>query len=148
MIRFHDKVYAHSKKGLLVWEPSWETFRPVIAVVWNPIHNQLEPYYGVYTNDVFDVEYGFKNSEIHEYCVEFTDENAHHIGGAEEIEDIALFWRWCGTQLVWVGDRAMAVHPCAGNPERKKYLQRYQLRAKTCKRAPRNLRGTLKVSKH
>ena len=79
MKRFQDKIYALSQKGLLLWEPSWETFRPVVAVVWNPAHNQLEPYFGIYTNDIFDVDYGFGDSNMHDFCIEFTDENAYDV---------------------------------------------------------------------
>lgn len=148
MMRFQDRVYAHSQKGLLVWEPSWETFRPVEAIVWNPIHKQIEPYYGIYTADIFDSFYGFLDDATHQYCIEFTDDHAHHIGGVEPTEDIQTFWTWTKLPLKWVGDRPMQVHPCAGDPERKLFLSRYSLRAKTCRKAPRNLRGTRKLHKH
>jgi hypothetical protein len=148
MIAFQDRVYMHSKKGILLWEPSWETFRPVESIVWNPKHQQIEPYFGTYTYDLFDKEYGFKTSEIHDYCVEFTDENARHIGSAERIRDVEAFWRWVDKPLEWIGDRSLVLHPCAKNHSRKKYLEIFNLRARTCKRAPRNLKGTRKVSKH
>lgn len=148
MKRFQDKVYAMTKKGLLLWEPSWETFRPVESVVWNPINNQLEPYFGIFTHDIFDVNYGFGTNEMHDFCITFTDENAYDIGNAGEIESIDEFWRWSRTKLNWVGDRALRVHPCAKDAGRKQYLLRYKLNAKTCKRSPRNLQGTRKVIKH
>lgn len=148
MKRFHDKVFAMTQKGLLLWEPSWETFRPVDSVVWNPINNQLEPYFGVYTHDIFDVHYGFGTSAMHDFCIAFTDDNAYDVNNAEEIESIEDFWRWSKTGLSWVMDRGMRVHPCAGDPQRKQYLLRYRLRAKSCKRPPRNLNGTRKVHTH
>ena len=148
MKRFQDRIYARSQKGLLLWEPSWETFRPVEAVVWNPIHTQLEPYFGIYTHDIFDMNYGYGTPELHEFCIEFTDDNAHDIDNAEDITDTDIFWRWSGTTLRWVNDRALAVHPCAGDPERKKYLARFNLKPKTCKHPPRNLKGTRKVHTH
>lgn len=148
MKRFQDKVYAISQQGLLLWEPSWETFRPVKDIVWNPVHNQLEPYYGIYTHDIFDVNYGFGTSEMHEFCIEFTDEHAFDVGGAETIENIQDFWRWYKAKLIWVGDRSMIVHPCSKKPEVKKYVARFNLRSKTFRRAPRNLHGTRKINKH
>ena len=148
MKRFQDKVYAMTQKGLLLWEPSWETFRPVESVVWNPVNNQLEPYFGIFTHDIFDVNYGFGTSEMHDFCITFTDENAYDVNNAEEINDIEEFWRWSRTKLTWVGDRGMKIHPCSGDPARKQYLVRYKLHAKTCKHAPRNLNGTRKVIKH
>lgn len=148
MKRFHDKVYAISQKGLLLWEPSWESFRPVQSVVWNPVNNQVEPYFGIFTHDIFDVHYGFGNSEMHDFCIEFTDQHAYDIGGADPIEEIDDFWRWCKTKLTWVGDRGMLVHPCAGNPERKQFVNRYNLRSKTFRKPPRNLHGTRKMHTH
>lgn len=149
MKRFHDRIYAISQKGLLIWEPSWETFRPVVSVVWNPINNQVEPFFGNYIHDIFDIDYGFGNTQMHEHCIEFTDENAYDIGGAEEITDIQEFWKWCGTKLKWAGDRWMATHPCSGESYRTQFIKRYNLRAKTCRnKAPRNLRSTRKISTH
>ncbi len=131
-----------------MWEPSWETFRPVQSVVWNPINNQLEPYFGVFTHDIFDVHYGYGTSDMHDFCIAFTDENAYDVGNAEEIETVEDFWRWSKQGLRWVMDRGMCVHPCSGDPARKQYLTRYNLRAKSCKRAPRNLNGTRKMHTH
>jgi len=147
MISFQDRVYTHSKKGLLVWEPSWQTFRPLESVVWNPVHSQIEPFFGVYIQDIFDVEYGFRTSELHDYCVEFTDENVHDLDGASPI-NIEEFWRWLDKPLLWIGDRSIVLHPCASSVDRKKYLSTHNLRSRTCKRAPRNLKGTRKISKH
>lgn len=148
MKRFQDKIYALSQKGLLLWEPSWETFRPVVAVVWNPAHNQLEPYFGIYTNDIFDVDYGFGDSKMHDFCIEFTDENAYDVGGAEEVTNVLDLWKWCGSKVQWIGDQWLTVHPC-GVLDRKQYLKRFNLRAKTCRRkAPRNLHSTRKVNTH
>jgi hypothetical protein len=147
MIRFQDRVYTHSKKGLLVWEPSWETFRPVESVVWNPIHNQIEPFFGVYTHDIFDVDYGFGTPDMHEFCIQFTDEHAHHVGGASKI-GLNDFWRWLDKPLSWIGDRSIVLHPCSSSVDRKLYLKAQNLKAGTCKRAPRNLKGTRKISKH
>ena len=147
MKRFDGRIYANSQKGCLVWEPSWETFRPVISVVLNPLHNQYEPFYGIYIHDIFDVHYGFQTEEIHDYCVEFTDKNLYDIENADDIT-IEDFWRYAQTKLTWFQDRAIAVHPCAGPLDRKKYLARYSLRSKTFKRAPRNLKGTRKMNTH
>lgn len=149
MKRFQDRVYALSEKGLLVWEPSWETFRPVESVVWNPTHNQIEPFFGLYTHDIFDVHYGYRTAELHDFCVDFTDKFAYDVGGADPVDDVHEFWRWCKVPCTWIQDRPMAVHPCAAStPERKRFLERYNLRSRTCRAAPRNLRGTLRVSKH
>lgn len=144
MKKFEGRVYSMTPRGLLLWEPSWETFRPVASVVWNPAHNQIEPYFSSFTGDLFDVEYGFGSKDLHDFCIEYTDTAVQHIDEAEEIS-AEEFWRWSKQPLVWIGDRAISLHPCCENPQRKRYLSRYNLRAKTCRKNPRNLRGTRKV---
>lgn len=146
MKTFQERTYALSEKGLLVWEPSWDTFRPVKSVVWNPAHQQIEPYYGVFIHDIFDVHYGYNTEELHNFCIEYTDENLYDIRNAEPITNIQDFWRWCGSKLEWNRDQAISLHPCSESTfDRSKFLERLGLRSKTYKRAPRNIKGTRKV---
>lgn len=149
MKQFQGRVYANTPRGLLIWEPSWETFRPVKSVVWNPIHNQVEPFFGSYTSDIFDVHYGFGTAEFNEFCTDFTDDAVHRISEAAELTTPEDFWQWIRAEgRTWIGDRSVVLHPCSDAPNRKAYLARYGLRAKTMRRSPRNLRGTRKVSTH
>jgi hypothetical protein len=146
MKTFQERTYALSEKGLLVWEPSWDTFRPVKSVVWNPAHQQIEPYYGVFIHDIFDIHYGYNTEELHNFCVDYTDQNLYDIRNAEPITNIQDFWRWCGSKLEWNRDQAVSLHPCSErNFDRTKFLERLGLRSKTYKRAPRNIKGTRKV---
>jgi hypothetical protein len=146
MKTFQERTYALSEKGLLVWEPSWDTFRPVKSVVWNPAHQQIEPYYGVFIHDIFDIHYGYNTEELHNFCIEYTDENLYDIRNAEPITNIQDFWRWCGSKLEWNRDQAISLHPCSESTfDRSKFLERLGLRSKTYKRAPRNIKGTRKV---
>lgn len=148
LVRFDDRVYARTEQGLLVWEPSWETFRPVVSIVWNPTHSRVEPYYGDLVQDVFDAHYGYGTDAVKEACIAFTDENAFDIEAATELKTPTELWTWAKTiPLSWAADRPVAVLPSAPF-DRKQYLARYAMRAKTCRRAPRNLRGTRKVVTH
>lgn len=149
MKKFEGRVYANTPRGLLIWEPSWETFRPVQSVVWNPAHNQVEPFYGSYTSDIFDVNYGFGTEEFRDFCIDFTDDAVHRLDEAAELATPADFWEWIRADgRIWIGDRFVVPHPCTGSISRKAYLTRYSLRGKTMRRSPRNLRGTRKVSTH
>ncbi len=148
LVRFDDRVYARTEKGLLVWEPSWETFRPVVSIVWNPAHSRVEPFYGDLVRDVFDAHYGFGSDAVRDLCAAFTDEHAFDIESAEEFTTPEKLWTWAKTvPLTWGADRPVAILPTASF-DRKQYLAKYGLRAKTCRRAPRNLRGTRKVVTH
>ena len=146
MIRFGDRVYTHSAKGLLMWEPSWETFRPLDSVVWNPLTSEIEPFFGLYIHDVFDRSYGYGSPEMHDFCIKFTDDHVHLVEDAPT-KHIHELWRWLDRPLVWTGDRAIALHPCS-TLDRKQFLSRFNLRQRTFKRSPRNLRGTRKVTTH
>ena len=146
MKTFQERVYAVSEKGLLLWEPSWDTFRPVEKVVWNPAHQQVEPYFGAYIHDVFDVHYGFRDEDTHSFCIDFTDHNLYDIKNAEPITNIHEFWRWCGSVVEWNKDQPICLHPCSDSSfDRTRFLERLGLRSKTFKRAPRNIKGTRKV---
>jgi hypothetical protein len=149
MMRFEGRVYTLSPKGLLLWESGWETFRPVHSIVWNPTHNQVEPYFGDLTSDLFHTEYGFGSPDMHKFCVQFTDDHAHEVETARTIASPAELWRQTGSTLQWVRDRPMIVHPeSTTRPDRSKFLQRYSLRGKTFRQPPRNLRGTRKIHTH
>jgi hypothetical protein len=145
MRTFQERIYALSEKGLLLWEPSWDTFRPVEKVVWNPAHSQIEPYFGVYVADVFDKHYGFMTEELHTFCIEFTDKNLSEIGVAEPIKNIQNFWRWCGESVSWDKDQPISLHPCASVYDRKVFIERLGLRGRTFRKPPRNIKGTRKV---
>jgi len=146
MRKFQDRIYAVSEKGILVWEPSWDTFRPVEKIVWNTATKQVEPYFGLYTHDIFDTHYGYGNETMYNFCIEFTDKNAYDIKHTPEITNIELFWSWCGTPLIWKQDRPISLHPCSVSSfDRKEFLRQFNLRSKTFKHAPRNIKGTRKV---
>lgn len=143
--RFADRIYGKQQNKLLVWDASWDTFRPVDKIVWNPVRRDIQLLYGQMCSELFDTNYGF--GDVHSQCVEFTDIHIADIDTAPTIETIDEFWVWTGQSTEWFYDRSIVLHPCSKKPSRTDYLTTMKLRAKTAKRIPRQIRGTLKRRK-
>jgi hypothetical protein len=142
IVRFQDEIYAKAENRLLVWDTAWQSFRPIESVVWNPSTRRVEPFYGEFCMEIFDSEYGYGSPELREFCEEFSD--AADISTATDFESADAFWRWTNQPLTWIRDRGVTLHPCHKLPNRKDYLHIMNARARTSKRAPRQIHGTLK----
>ena len=145
IVRFADRIYGKHENKLLVWDAGWDTFRPVDKIVWNPVRRDIQILYGQLCSELFDIQYGF--GDLHADCVDFTDKFIGEIETAPTLETIDEFWTWTGQPTEWFYDRSIVLHPCSKTPSRSDYLQVRKLRAKTAKRIPRQIRGTLKHRK-
>lgn len=140
LVRFQGELYTKVKNNrLLVWDTAWQSFRPVESIVWNPSTHRVEPFYGEYCMEIFDADYGY--GDLRRVCEEFTESV-----DLETAVDISpeSFWRWTNQPLTWIQDRAVVMHPCHTAPSRKEYLRVLNARARTMKRVPRQMRGTMK----
>jgi hypothetical protein len=140
LIRFQGEIYTKIQGNqLLVWDTAWQSFRPIESVVWNPSTKRVEPFYGEFCMEIFDAEYGY--GDLREVCDEVTEridlESAVELNSDD-------FWRWTNQTLTWIRDRGVTIHPCHTAPSRKEYLQVMNARARTMKRAPRQMQGTMK----
>ena len=139
--RFQGEVYAKVKTNrLLVWDTAWQSFRPVESIVWNPSTLRVEPFYGEYCTEIFDSDYGY--GDLRELCDEVTE--SVDLDSAIEFKSADEFWRWTNQPLTWIRDRGVTLHPCHTTPSRKEYLRVMNARARTLKRVPRQIHGTLK----
>jgi len=134
---FRGTIYAKTPKGLLVYDA--ESFRPAEKIVWNSVTRNVEPVYGAFCHELFDVNYGYGTSDMKNYCekLELPDE-------VPTLENPDDFWRWTEQPLGWLKDRPIVPHPCVKAMERSEYLRILGLRARTLKRMPRQIRGTIK----
>ena len=140
LVRFQGDIYAKvDKDRLLVWDTAWQSFRPIESVVWNPATRRVEPLYGEYCMEIFDVDYGY--GDLRELCDAVTD--SADLESAVDYSPDA-FWRWTNQPLTWIKDRGVALHPCHSAPSRKEYLRVMNARARTLKRVPRQMQGTMK----
>ena len=141
LVKFGDAIYGKHEGKLLVWDAGWDTFRPVDKIVWNPLRREVQPMYGQLCSELFDTSYGF--GDMRDMCIQFTDENVGNLDDAREVGD-AEFWEWTGQSTTWFYDRHIVLHPCSKKPSRTEYLSALQVRAKTARQLPRQIRGTLK----
>lgn len=144
LIQFADRIYGKHENKLLVWDAGWDTFRPVDKIVWNPVRKEVQPLYGQLCSELFETSYGF--GDARDICVHFTDENISNIETATPMT-ADEFWAWTGQTVTWFYDRNIVSHPCSVKPSRAEYLSTMHLRAKTARRLPRQIRGTLKRRK-
>lgn len=144
LVRFQSEVYAKlAGDRLLMWDTAWQSFRPIESVVWNPVTQRVEPVYGEYCMEIFDTEYGY--GDLRNECDDLTD--SVDLDSAVEIHNADEFWRWTNQPLTWMKDRAVVLHPCHTASSRKEYLRVMNARARTMKRVPRQMRGTIKRSR-
>ena len=146
LVKFQDRIYAKDQRRLFVWESAWDSFRPCEQIVWNPVTRQVETFFGQYCSELFDVAYGFSGTKTQ--CIELTDRVIDTLGEARELSDTE-FWAWTEQITEWFFDRPIVIHPCVkGKPSRAQYLAIMNLRARTARRIPRQIRGTFKHRKH
>lgn len=145
LVKFQDRIYAKSQIGILIWDYTFQNFRPCESVVWNPVKKEIEPFYGLYTSEIFNKDYGF--GDHRDFCMKFTDAHLSEIDGALEITNPDMFWKWTGQPLTWVGDRGVVLHPCHQTIHKEEYYTFLNLRRKTYKKLPRQIRGTFKHRK-
>ena len=134
---FRGTIYAKTPRGLMVYDA--DEFRPVEKIVWNPVRRRVEPLYGAFCHELFDSNYGYGDDPtLKTHCASL------ELGDAPEILIPEDFWRWTGQPMEWILDRPVVLHPCVRAVERSDYLRIMNVRARTLKRIPRQIRGTIK----
>lgn len=137
LCEFHSQIYGKYKNQLFVFEPTWDSFRPIEKVGWNG--SQYMPVDSKYKQDLFDENYGYGSLEMKALCKQLLRET--ELSDAKLITDSVLFWKWCGeTEAKWWNDRACVFSsPCVSRDmnEWKRYLYYLNVKAKTLRRAVR-----------
>jgi hypothetical protein len=100
---FQDKTFLSYKGKWFVWEPSWESFRPIDAVEWTGQSFQIDD--RAYCADPSDEWYGYGSSKMKQVCEALTP---LYKAGAPPMETPAI-----GSKVEWFRDRAVMLSPCA-----------------------------------
>lgn len=137
LCEFHSQIYGKYNGQLFLFEPTWDSFRPIEKVGWNG--KQYVPVDSKYKQDLFNENYGFGSLEMKALCKKLLRET--ELSNAKLITDSVLFWKWCGeTEAKWWNDRACVfASPCVSRDtsEWKNYLYYLNVKAKTLRRAIR-----------
>lgn len=134
---FHTSIYGKKDGQLFVFEPTWDSFRPIERVGWDGIKYSIVD--SKYKTDLFDQNYGYGSLQMKALCRQLSQTS--ELEEAKEITDPVTFWKWCGeTEAKWFYDRACVFsNPCISRDANgwRKYLHYLNVRAKTLKNTVR-----------
>lgn len=132
---FHERIYGKKNKQLFVFEPTWDSFRPIEKVAWNG-----EVYAIIdlkYKTDLFDDHYGYGSLVMKALCRELSQ--VTELGTTNILTDPSVFWKWCGeTESTWWYDReCVFTDLCVPKeqPNWKLYIKYLQTSPKTLRRS-------------
>jgi hypothetical protein len=126
---FHTRTYGKLNQTLFVFEPTWDSFRPIKKVGWDgKKFSTDEPF----KSNLFSPYYGFESLEQKEMCRKLAEET--ELGG-REITDPTEFWKWAGlTDASWFRDRPCVFLNECSPKNWHEYLKYTGSRAKTLRR--------------
>jgi hypothetical protein len=134
---FHSNIYGKKDGQLFVFEPTWDSFRPIEKVGWDGVKYSVVD--SKYKTDIFDQNYGYGSLQMKALCRQLSQTT--ELEEAKEITEPVAFWKWCGeSEAKWFYDRACVFsNPCVERNSNgwKKYLYYLNVRAKTLKNTVR-----------
>jgi hypothetical protein len=125
---FYNRIYGKYDKQLYVFEPLWDSFRPIERVGWNG--KQFSIVDSKYKQDIFSRTYGFEGLEQKNLCKKLLDET--ELEHSVEIIDPVTFWKWCGeTEAKLFKDRPCVFANSCVEKDWKKYLKYLEVKPRT-----------------
>ena len=104
LFKFQDYVYLEYKKNWFLWEPAWETFRPIRSISWNG--NSFIVDDKEFCSDPTDELYGYGTPQMKQICDAFAEKYTSQISNAKRV-----FTPEIGN-IVWFFDRRISLTPC------------------------------------
>ncbi len=126
LIKVGDTVLLQIRALWFLWEPAWETFRPITSLAWDGTALVLND--RAYCADPLDPEYGFGTAKMRDVCRRLTD--AYDPTEAEPGLLPAV-----GPQE-WFYDRYLSLTPCAPR-DRASWKRFHKGRYRTPRSAPK-----------
>lgn len=137
MFRFGGHVFKKVDAQWFIWEPHWDSFRPIDGFGWNGVTYEVMD--TTYTTDPFSDTFGYGTLEMQKICQEITDASVQDIDSAPEVS-FALVGA-----PTWVRDRwVVLANPDAASTWRK-HLSYIRSRAHTCRKVPRGQKTTKRI---
>ena len=125
----HDLTVLEYKQRWFLWEPAWETFRPITALAWTGTEYDLDD--RAYCSDPMDPLYGFGSPQMKALCDGLTQMFASQVAKAPTRTMVSI------GSSEWFYDRMASLTPCAPR-DRASWKRMTHGRYKTLRRAPRN----------
>lgn len=131
---FRERIYGKKDNQLFVFEPTWDSFRPIEKVAWDgEVFKIIDT---KYTSDLFDEYYGYGSLVMKANCRQLSQDT--ELSESNKITDPILFWKWCGeTEAKWWFDRACVFSDsCISKDQKnwKTYIKYLQTKPKTLRR--------------
>jgi len=136
LVEFNGTVYGKYQGKLYIFEPTWDSFRPIEKVGWSGSGIAVED--GVYKKDLFSPYYGYGSLVQKAECRKLIQTT--ELDSAREIKDLLEFWKWTGQDAKWWRDRpCVFLNQCISRDiqDWKRYLQYTNSKAKTIRHPPR-----------
>lgn len=130
---FHSRIYGKYENQLYVFEPTWDSFRPIEKVGWDG--KQFAIVDTKYKEDLFNTIYGFESLEQKNLCRRLLDET--ELEHSVEVTDPITFWKWCGeTEAKLFIDRPCVFANSCVEKDWRRYLQYLNVRPRTLRHFP------------
>lgn len=133
LIKFQDNVFLDYKTNWFVWEPAWESFRPIQSVEWNGDVFQIQD--SIYCSDPTDVQYGYGSTQMKKVCDLLTQKFESEIPSAKVVTTPVI------GSASWFRDRHVVLSRCAPL-DVFSWKRMCHGRVHTCKRIPRGKKFT------
>lgn len=131
---FHERIYGKQESQLFVFEPTWDSFRPIEKLAWDGTSYVILD--SLYKTDLFHEYYGYGSLKMKALCRQLTQ--ITELDDAKPMTDPIQFWKWCGTQdIKWWFDRPCVFsNHCISRDQKdwKTYIKYLQTRPKTLRR--------------
>jgi hypothetical protein len=122
LVTFQDRTFLDYKGHWFLWEPSWESFRPIDAVQWDGVSFVIDD--RAYCKDPLDELYGYGTRQAKEVC--------DRLAPLRQQRAVAIETPVIG-KSEWFRDRNVALHPCAPR-DKESWKRMCRGRVHTCRR--------------
>lgn len=137
MFRFGGHIFKKVDTQWFVWEPHWDSFRPIDGFGWNGTTYEVMD--NTYTTDPFSETFGYGTVELQKLSQEITDRHIDEIESTPEVS-FALV----GTPT-WVRDRWVVLAKEDAASTWRKHIAAIRGRVRTCRKMPRGKKSTKRV---
>lgn len=126
LVKVGDSVLLRLKTVWFLWEPAWESWRPIEALSWTGDHVELQD--RAYCADPLDPLYGYGSDTMRQLCTILTDTYSPSDAKPGPLPAIGPY--------EWFYDRFLSLTPCA--PRDKASWKRFHKgRYRTPRKAPK-----------
>ena len=122
-------MFLESNRQWFVWEPAWESFRPITSFAWDGSDYVLDD--RAYCADPFDSLYGYGSPEMKQLCDTVTSAFGPRIATAPVVASLGV------GPSEWFYDRTVSLTPCAPR-DRHSWKRMTHGRTRTLRAGPRN----------